>query len=88
VLLERLEPMLTQVGRYYAAEGTWSLSADSAAVTTTGGWEGQGRLPGGLFADEELTAPQDSALCLRCRDAWSSLADNAGSLTVKFQWAD
>jgi len=85
---------------HYTADGDWKLSADDAAVTAAGDDTGSGRLLGILFDDYQLsepfeleaegrwTAPLDGSLYLRCNDAWSSLADNTGTVTVKIRTAE
>ena len=76
---------------------------DSKKTATTsppaGADDGQGKLVGILFDDYELsepfdlgdsgewTAPQDGKLFLRCQDGWCDLADNNGTVTVKWKLA-
>jgi hypothetical protein len=81
----------------YEAAGDWKLSVDGEEVTADGTEAGEGRLVGMLFNDYQLSepiefgtsgtfvAPSDGHLFLRCRDAWGSIADNKGTVTVKWR---
>jgi hypothetical protein len=94
--------LLVKEGQSYeiTAMGEWSLAKDGPKLTAAGADKGRGTLVGVLFHDYELsepfdlgnttrwTAPQDGTLFLRCQDDWNSIADNAGSLTVKIKAAD
>ncbi len=76
------------------AVGTWTIQKQGTALTARGGPDGNGQLeavllkdfqlsePFLLNSDSQFTAPQDGQLYLRCRDAWSALGDNEGSLAV------
>lgn len=81
----------------YTTSGTWKTSADVEAVDAGGGEGGRGRLvavlmkdnrlgkPIELGAEGTLTAPGDGNLYLRCNDAWTELADNSGTVTVRLK---
>ena len=81
----------------YSTTGEWSLAKDGKKLTADGGDDGQGKLVGILFLDYRLSeafelgasgeweAPSDGNLFLRCRDDWSSIGGNNGSVTVKFK---
>ena len=45
-------------------------------------------IPSRLSPDGHFTAPQDGQLYLRCRDVWSGLSDNEGSLAVAISRAN
>jgi hypothetical protein len=78
----------------YSAQGTWKLQPGGDDLTADGDANGQGRLEGILLKDFSLsepfelsnrgtcTAPQEGDLYLRCRDRWSQLGDNDGTLSV------
>lgn len=78
----------------YAAEGQWCTNADQNWLTADGTQKKSGRLTGIIYQDGELQAPinlgaagaftaqHNGELYLRCRDTWTSLSDNEGSLTV------
>ena len=86
----QLEP-----GKTYrvVAEGEWSVD-DSTVVSADGVEDGRGRLVACNFADyalpEEFELGADTTfsvetegqLCLRCRDGWDAIADNAGTLKL------
>lgn len=84
----------------YTITGTWKLAKEGDDVGPSGTDKGDGKLIGILFDDYQLsepfdlgdigewTAPQDGKLFLRCRDDWCDLADNKGSLTVKWKLAE
>jgi hypothetical protein len=81
----------------YDATGDWKLEDRGDDVSPDGTESGAGRLVGVLFNDYQLsdpielgqsgtfTAPTDGHLFLRCRDTWGSLADNKGTVTVKWR---
>jgi hypothetical protein len=81
----------------YRASGTWQISPEHRDLTADGLDDGAGRLEGVVFKDFALsepfalaaqgtfTAPGDGRLYLRCRDRWSELADNTGSVAVKIE---
>jgi hypothetical protein len=83
----------------YAAKGTWTYSPDWDPVDANGQQDGRGRLMGVIMKDYQLSepfelgvrgtfvAPQDGDLYLRCRDRWTEIADNDGTLTVYFRFA-
>jgi len=76
------------------ADGTWRMTADGEPTGPDGDPTGRGRLVGALFADFTLAAefaigahtswiaPADGILMLRPADAWTELADNAGTLSI------
>ncbi len=84
----------------YAADGEWQVSKEDEQVTADGDAAGKGRLVGVLFNDYTLGEPiefgkegrwtpeTDGVLFLRCRDDWTSLADNSGTMTVRFRAAE
>lgn len=79
----------------YVATGSWTLASGAEAVAADGDAAGQGRLVGVLLDQYKLsepfelgsrgsfTAPAGGKLYLRCRDAWHSLADNHGAISVR-----
>ncbi len=81
----------------FSAEGTWKLAAKGTELTADGDDSGNGRLVGIVFDDYKLgkpfelgaygtfTASTDGQLLLRCKDKWTELADNKGSLRVKLK---
>jgi hypothetical protein len=90
--------MLVTAGQSYAysARGTWNTDAPSSPVTADGSEQGTGRLEAVVLRDFQLSeplllgqdgkfsAPSDGQLYLRCRDAWSQVGDNDGSVVVTF----
>lgn len=91
--------LLAKAGQTYeiSATGEWSVANDQENMSPDGLPDGTGRLAGVLFDDNKLsnpfplgstarwTAPQDGALFLRCEEAWNSLDDNAGIISVKIK---
>jgi len=83
----------------FSSSGNWSIDKE-AAVTADGKSDGRGRLEGVIMKDFALgepfplgcygsfVAPGDGRLYLRCRDEWSALADNKGSLSINIKDAD
>lgn len=83
----------------FAATGEWSLEKDGHKIGPEGAERGRGQLVGVLFSDYQLSepfdlgvsgefeAPSDGHLFLRCRDEWCEIADNIGTVTVKFKAA-
>jgi len=81
----------------YVAQGTWRTSTSGDEVDANGHADGTGRLAGvvmkgfqlgkpiDLGARGSLVAPHDGDLYLRCKDAWNSIADNDGKITVYFR---
>ncbi len=81
----------------FSADGTWGIGKGSEDLSADGSPTGEGRLTGALMNEFELgepfelgsaetwIAPSDGQLFLRCRDAWTELEDNTGSikLTIK-----
>jgi len=94
--------LLAKEGTNYTFEttGGWKLEKDGDEITPAGNDAGQGKLVGILFDDYKLsepfdlgdtgtwTAPQDGKLYLRCQDGWCDLADNKGTVTVKWKLAE
>lgn len=91
---------LNQGRKYeYVATGQWKTSPSSAAVDANGDQAGNGKLVAVVFKDYQLsqvielgqkgffTAESDGHLFLRCRDNFTQLADNDGTLTVHFRRA-
>jgi hypothetical protein len=84
----------------FTASGAWKLKKDGDDIGPAGDSDGKGKLVGILFDDYKLsepfdlgdssgwTAPQDGKLFLRCQDGWCDLADNKGTITVKWKLAD
>ena len=78
----------------YSAEGTWGIGKGTEDLQADGSPTGEGRLVGALMNNFELSdpfelgssgtwvAPSDGQLFLRCRDAWTELEDNTGSIKV------
>ena len=92
--------LLMVAGTKYSfnAEGEWKL--DSATTTDADGREnGTGRLIGVLYRDFKLSepfdlgtsgtieAPGDGHLYVRCKDDWTDLGNNDGSIKVEFRKA-
>jgi hypothetical protein len=91
--------VLVEAGRgyRYSASGKWTLAADGAKLDADGQRDGSGRLIGVIYHDDRLskpvtlgtagtfTAPAAGRLYLRCADAWGSLADNVGSVSVRIE---
>ncbi len=85
-------------GRTYdfTTEGTWSTSADGAFFDAGGDAAGKAKMIGTVLHDFQLSAPFDlgargtfvapvsGKLYVRCRDAWSQLADNRGEILLRF----
>lgn len=82
------------------SKGPPSEGEKANGVNADGNDEGQGRLIGVLFDEYQLsepfelgkhgtfTAPSDGDLYVRCQDGWGSLADNTGTITLKFRPSD
>ena len=81
----------------YSAEGTWGIGKGTEDLSADGSSTGEGRLIGALMNGFQLSppfelgnagtwvAPSEGQLFVRCRDAWTELEDNSGSvkLTIK-----
>jgi len=79
----------------YQASGQWQIEPSGLKLTPAGGKDGRGRLvavvltgmklgqPLELGPQGNFTAAADGHLYLRCKDDWSALADNEGSVSVK-----
>lgn len=94
--------LLAKEGANYTFEttGTWKLEKEGDDVAPAGDEEGKGKLVGILFDDYKLsepfefgeggewTAPQDGKLFLRCNEGWCDIADNKGTVTVKWKLAE
>ncbi len=93
--------LLVSAGQAYAykASGEWVADAEVGATTADGHVRGPGRLEAVVMRDYQLSepialgeggsfaAPCDGQLYLRCRDDWSRLSDNSGSIVVEFSKA-
>ena len=79
----------------YQAEGSWSIDLTKEQFTADGDPEGNGKLIGVLLSkDLKLSEPfelglkgsfvakSDGQLYVRCRDGWTSLADNEGAVEL------
>ena len=84
----------------YTSTGDWQVETDGEALTADGDSNGVGKLVGIVLDDDyelsepfelgvegAFTVPTDGRLFLRCRDKWSSLADNQGRVTVRIKVA-
>ncbi|MEC9091907.1 MAG: hypothetical protein VX438_04320 [Planctomycetota bacterium] len=91
---------LNQGKKYeFVCVGEWSTSQSAATCDGNGDPEGKGKLIGVIFANYQLSevielgqkgefiAKQDGHLFLRCRDAFTQIADNKGVITVHFRRA-
>jgi len=88
----------------YSAAGYWNTSKDGPSVDADGDQDGLGKLVGVLLTESQgeyalgepfelgkfgsFTAPGDGNLYLRCRDGWTGIADNKGSVSVKLKLKD
>lgn len=84
----------------FTATGEWTVKRDGPKVSADGNETAQGKLVGILFDDYQLSqpfdlgqsgdfeAPGDGNLFIRCQDDWCEIADNAGTITVKFKAAN
>ncbi len=78
----------------FQADGTWGIGKGSEDLSADGSPTGEGRLVGALMNDFELSTPfelgsnkswvaaSDGQLFLRCKDAWTELEDNTGSIKL------
>lgn len=85
----------------YSAGGRWQLEPEGEPLSADGDDEGRGRLMGVLLFDRgeryELGEPfelgtygsfapeEEGQLWVRCRDEWTELADNEGTLELKIK---
>jgi len=85
----------------FSAAGNWVMSKGDQGVDADGDSDGNGRLIGALLTDEgddfalgepfelgrfgTFTAPGEGNLFLRCREPWSDIADNRGTVMVKLK---
>ena len=81
----------------YSSMGRWRVDPEEDETTPQGAADGRGKLMGVLWDDYRLskpfelgesgtwTAPQSGKLFLRCQDDWCDLADNRGTVTVKWK---
>jgi hypothetical protein len=88
--------LLLSAGQAYTfeASGSWTTGAHDRPITADGSVHGAGRLEAVVLRDYQLSepfllgergsfsAPCDGQLYLRCRDNWSELGDNEGSVLV------
>jgi hypothetical protein len=88
----------------FSAAGNWTMSKEAPPLDADGDTGGTGRLVGALLTEDirdyalgdefelgrfgSFTAPGSGKLYLRCRDRWTDLADNRGSVTVKLKLKD
>jgi hypothetical protein len=82
---------------HYTAAGKWRLAGQTRDVGAAGDDHGAGRLVATVMNDYELgeefelsehgslRLPDGGNLYLRCRSDWSTLADNSGLISVKFE---
>jgi hypothetical protein len=78
-----------------AATGSWHLNASEPGVDADGAADGQGRVEAAVLHEFDLRPPEelgknssfvaksDGRLYLRCRDHWSELSDNRGTILVR-----
>jgi hypothetical protein len=78
----------------HVAEGTWRVGKGGQELTGDGSTAGEGKLIGAVLSDFHLSkpfdlgarstwkAPAEGQLYVRCRDAWTELADNSGELKL------
>jgi hypothetical protein len=78
----------------YKASGSWTADVQAGPTSADGGAQDGGRLEAVVMRDYQLSepillgqdgtfaAPCDGQLYLRCRDDWSRLGDNEGSIVV------
>ena len=90
--------LLAEPGQAYsfACSGQWKIDGQSQ-LSADGDSAGQGRLVGVWLSDYQLSepfelgtqgnfvAPRKAQLFVRCRDAWTSLADNTGSVKLSLK---
>lgn len=90
--------LLVSAGRTYdyMADGKWRLAPACDEVDADGDPHGWGRLEGVVWSDYQLSepfplgrsgrfaAPAAGRLYVRCRDGWTHLGDNEGSVVVTF----
>lgn len=81
----------------FESSGTWQIADQGTELDADGNPQGLGRLEGVIMSGYTLTepielgrsgsfkAPVDGRLYLRCRDRWTEIGDNAGSLLVQFE---
>ncbi|MBI3861260.1 MAG: hypothetical protein HY290_05135 [Planctomycetia bacterium] len=85
----------------FSVNGKWSLHENGPAVDPDGDEQGRGRVVGALLTEVNgeyqlgepfelgkfgsFQAPGPGSLYLRCRDDWSSLADNRDSVIVRLK---
>jgi hypothetical protein len=84
----------------FTTTGTWKVAKEGDDLSPDGDAEGKGRLVGILLDDYQLsepfdlgasgewTAPQEGHLFLRCQDGWCDLADNKGTVAVRWKLAE
>jgi hypothetical protein len=85
----------------YSVSGKWSTKENGPCVDPDGDASGRGRLIGALLTEvngdyhlsepfelgrfDSFKSPGPGNLYLRCRDEWSSIADNRDSVTVRLK---
>lgn len=79
----------------FRCRGKWQTDREGRVLNANGDEQGLGRLEGVIMSGYKLSepfelghrgsfkAPADGKLYLRCRDHWTELADNNGSVLVK-----
>lgn len=79
----------------FECDGTWQIEGEGSDLNANGNERGLGRLEGVIMSGYKLSepfelghrgsfkAPAGGKLYLRCRDRWTELADNNGSVMVK-----
>jgi hypothetical protein len=84
----------------YETKGDWEIGKNRDSVDADGGADGRGRLVGVVMKDYQLgkefelgangafTAPGDGDLYLRCRTAWTQIAENSGKISVELKAKD
>lgn len=89
----------TGVSYQLTSKGTWKITGDGEELTVAGDSAGKGKLVGVIFQDFALseefdigdgafTPPSSGQLYVRCKDDWSSISDNDGTISVTFSVAD
>ncbi len=82
----------------FSSSGTWKIDPAGSSLTADGGADGAGRMeavvmaknltlgtPFALGVSGQFVPSTSGDLYLRCRDAWSELADNKGMIHVKIK---
>lgn len=84
----------------FAAQGQWRIRPAAMPCSADGDRDGTGRMVGVVLRDYLLSepfdlgvrgsfmAPESGDLYVRCRDAWNSLAENEGQITLHLRLVD